>query len=385
MDNETVMRFPSDSAAQLTGRTIITFADDFDIAPLGGLAMSGVTAAGADFDGPTFFPNLGIAIVPGGMVFAQAMDDRIIAVEPERRVYAIDTISPAEPAASGVAPLSSATWGIDAVGATRSNASGAEVIVAVLDTGFDVSHQDFIGRRVISKSFVPGQSVDDGNGHGTHCIGTACGPLASANEPRYGVAHACSIAVGKVLGDDGTGIDAWTLAGIDWAVEIGARVISLSLGAPAFGAGHSAAYEAAASRAMRRGTIIVAAAGNESRRPQDIQPVCSPANCPSILSVASLARDLTVSEFSCGQANLTGGEVNVAAPGERIRSAAPGSRYATRSGTSMAAPHVAGIAALHLQLNPRLTPNLLWKQLEAACLPLPAQRTDVGHGIVQAP
>jgi subtilisin family serine protease len=123
------------------------------------------------------------------------------------------------------------TWGLEATLVPLSQLSGAGIKVAVLDTGFDDSHPDFRGRLVTRKLFASRSSDGDVHGHGTHCIGTACGPLRPAGVPRYGIAHEAQIFAGKVLGDDGFGTDRSIIAGMDWAVEQGCQIISMSLGA----------------------------------------------------------------------------------------------------------------------------------------------------------
>jgi subtilisin family serine protease len=106
------------------------------------------------------------------------------------------------------------------------------VKVAVLDTGLDLGHPDFAGRQITAQSFVQGEQVQDGHGHGTHCIGTACGPRTPGRLPRYGIAYQAQIFAGKVLSNAGSGGDGGILAGIDWAIRNGCAVVSMSLGSP---------------------------------------------------------------------------------------------------------------------------------------------------------
>ncbi|MFE0654764.1 S8 family serine peptidase, partial [Streptomyces sp. NPDC059534] len=157
--------------------------------------------------------------------------------------------------------------------------------MAVLDTGVDTDHSDLAGRIEATASFVPGESVEDGNGHGTHCIGTSAGPASPRQGPRYGVACDARILAAKVLSNAGSGTDGQILAGIAWAVAQGARVISLSLGAPVRpGELFPQTYEILGSaRPRARGTVVVAAAGNDSGRPPRIEPVSRPANAPPSL------------------------------------------------------------------------------------------------------
>ena len=147
----------------------------------------------------------------------------------------------------------------------------------------------------------------------------------------------------------------------------------------------SRAYELAARRAMRRGSLIIAAAGNESSRPGVIAPVGHPANCPSILAVGALDAQLRVAAFSSGGINPQGGQVDIAGPGVAVRSSWPRpTLYRTISGTSMATPHVAGVAALLAQAR-GVQALALWGALMQTARRLPLSTEDVGSGLVQTP
>src|SRR5690606_9811201 len=237
------------------------------------------------------------------------------------------------------------TWGVSAVGADVSPYTGKGARIAILDTGLDLQHPDFAGREITAQSFISGETAQDANGHGTHCAGIAIGPAQTTQSPegRYGIAADAQLFVGKVLSDAGHGADGGVLAGIDWAIQNGCHIISMSLGSPVDnGQAYSKVFEAVAQRAREAGSLIIAAAGNESRRPEHIAPVGHPANCPSILAIAALDEALNVAPFSCGGLEPKGGEVNLAAPGVNIWSAWPMPQAFRRSsGTSMAAPFVA--------------------------------------------
>jgi subtilisin family serine protease len=280
-----------------------------------------------------------------------------------------------------------ATWGLQAVRVLESCLTGEGVRVAVLDTGVDLTHRDLVGRSITTASFIAGEDVQDGHGHGTHCIGTSCGTATPSTLPRYGIAGSAQIYAGKVLSNAGSGADGGILAGINWAVAQGCRVVSMSLGAPTkVGDTYSRVYEQVALRALERGTIIVAAAGNESHRPDVICPVGHPANCPSILAVAALARDLSVAWFSSAGLNPDGGQVDIAAPGVDVLSSWPEPLgYRRIAGTSMATPHVAGVLALLTQANPTASPAQLKNTLSSSARRLTLPATDVGSGLVQAP
>lgn len=279
------------------------------------------------------------------------------------------------------------TWGLQVTKAAISRFSGKNIRVVVLDTGLDLGHPDFAGRRIVSRSFIAGEAVQDRHGHGTHCIGTACGPQRPGRLPRYGIAFESEIFAGKVLSNQGSGPDAGILAGIQWAITNRCPVVSMSLGAPVFpGEGFSQIFEMVAQRALAAGTLIIAAAGNDSARPGMIRPVAHPANCPSIMAVGALDVQMRVAPFSNGGLNPQGGQVDIAGPGVAVRSSWPRPvLYNTISGTSMATPHVAGITALLAEAIPgargRTLASLLMQR--ARRLTLPAR--DVGSGLVQAP
>jgi subtilisin len=299
-------------------------------------------------------------------------------------------IAPFDSLARDLAAKAGHSWCLDLVGVTAGfRLTGRGVKVAVLDTGVDLKHPDFAGRfqeGVNAQSFVPGETVQDGHGHGTHCAGVLGGPAQSLAGTRYGVAPGVDLLVGKVLSNAGSGHDDQIIDGIDWAADQGARVISMSLGSrrPAGGA-FSVAYERVAQNLLQStpGSLIVAAAGNDSTRPWSIVPVENPAACPSILAVAAVDSASQIAYFSCGQIDPIG-EVNLSAPGVAVYSTWTGGGFRSISGTSMATPHVAGVAALYLEDQPALSAAALWKLLEARSRAA-GSASDFGKGIVQAP
>lgn len=281
-----------------------------------------------------------------------------------------------------------AYWGIQAVRLLGSPYTGKGVKVAILDTGMNIAHPDFTERYIASKSFITNESVDDLNGHGSHCVGIAAGSSRGDSGIRYGVAKDASIYAGKVLSNAGSGSDSGILAGMEWAMENGCKVISMSLGASIrAGQGYSRIYDDVAKNALDQGVLIIAAAGNDSRRSQGlVQPINHPANCPNIMSVAAMDRFLEVADFSCGSVNKEMGQlVDIAAPGVSIFSAYKDPQhYASLSGTSMATPFVAGIAALLWEQFPSASAKEIWEMLKEQARPVMLSPDDVGSGLVQA-
>jgi len=281
------------------------------------------------------------------------------------------------------------SWCLDMIGVgARHRASGRGVAVAVLDTGVDLDHPDLAGgfrESWQAASFVPREGVQDGHGHGTHCVGVVGGPRRSIGGTRYGVAPGTTVLVGKVLSDAGSGYSDWILDGIDWAAEGGARVVSMScISNRAAGQPCSPVYERVAENLLQAkpGTLLLAAAGNASERPWYTRAVDNPAACPSLLAVAAVHRARRIASFSGRQMDDIG-EVNLSAPGVGVHSAWTGGGFRTLSGTSMAVPHVAGVAALYLEEQPSLSGPDLWRTLQTRALPLGDVR-DFGRGLVQA-
>lgn len=328
-------------------------------------------------------------VIPGPIMPASLLDRDYLRGYRDAVVHLVDRVITDERVDGARAAAqfdeSTVTWGLEATLASLSQLTGAGIKVAVLDTGFDETHPDFLGRLVTKKVFASRSTPGDVDGHGTHCIGTACGPLRPTGVPRYGIAHEAHIFAGKVLGDDGFGTDRSVIAGMDWAVEQGCQIISMSLGAgTSIGDQPSDDYEQIGQVCLDAGTIVIAAAGNESERPGVIAPVGSPANASTIMAVGAVDRNMRIASFSCGAMNQ-GQEVDIAGPGVDVLSAQPGGRHARFSGTSMATPHVAGIAALIASSDTKFRGWALWARLEQLVRPLSAPARDVGKGLVQTP
>jgi thermitase len=241
---------------------------------------------------------------------------------------------------------------IDAFEAWHVTRGSKTVAIAILDTGIDGSHEDLQGKIVKSRNFTSRRKtkVGDGNGHGTHVAGSA----AANTDNLTGVAGTCPDCVlynGKVVGSDGSGTLSWLAKGIAWSVDPnndgntddGAKVINMSLGSSS----GSRTLKAAVKNAWEKGVVLVAAAGNKGGE----KPFYPAYYDDYVIAVASTDRN----DVKAPSSNY-GDWVDVAAPGVSILSTAPdhssaiwgkGAKvYGTLSGTSMATPHVAGVAGL---------------------------------------
>jgi subtilisin family serine protease len=335
----------------------------------------------------------------------------VVAIAPAMPMKLIAPVGKAaKPAAATTA------WGVTAVGADTSPFTGNSVVVAVLDTGIDATHPAFTGVQIVSKNFTT-EAASDLHGHGTHCAGTILG--RDVNGTRIGVARGVKKAlIGKVLGEGGGSSDKIVNA-INWAIENGAHVVSMSLGIdfPGFvksmeegGLPTQAAvtralegyranvqlFERLAALIRTRGmfgqtTLLVAAAGNESERdgnPAYEIAVAPPAVAEGLISVAALGQSnkgFTVAPFSNTFANVSG-------PGVGIVSAKRGGGLVSMNGTSMATPHVAGVAALWAEKIMSTGPlnGVEWMgRLVASAttngLAPGFDPTDIGAGLVRAP
>lgn len=387
---------------QPTGRRIITFDAGVGRSDMVKLVRSAtahepVTAASAGSlfealqssgmtDAPLVLERFGLAVIGGGLESASnaasmlARTDEVVDTRPEFWLFA----SQNPPWGDDL----DATWGLHAVDALTSEKTGNGIKLAILDTGLDLGHPDFIDRSIVARSFVPNETVDDVAGHGTHCAGTAVSAAqGGGNMPRYGLAGQCLLHVGKVLNNRGAGRELDIIAGIEWAITQGCEVISMSLGRQVMpNEPPDPIYERVGNAALEAGCLILCASGNESdRRYNYIAPVGSPANSTSMMAVAAIGSDGGIANFSCGSTGT--GQVDICAPGVAVLSSVPRPElYKKLSGTSMACPHAAGIAALWAQSNASLRGRKLWKKLVDSAVPVGGlPERDVGAGLVQAP
>lgn len=308
-------------------------------------------------------------------------------------------------------------WGVEAVGSLTSPYTGKGVKLAILDTGIDRAHEAFLQSLNILEVDFTGDGKEDLNGHGTHCAGTIFG--RAVNGVRIGVAPGINeVLVGKVIGSRGGSSDSLVQA-IIWAVKERANIISMSLGIDFPGLvkryqDNGMKTQPATSLALEKyrqtvllferlnalthsqaaggifePALVIAAAGNESRRPDYEIAVSPPAISNGILSVGALGKKdggLFVAPFSNSGPVLSG-------PGVGILSAAAGTGNGLKelNGTSMATPHVAGVAALWIEkmkAEDSFSVDQLLANLRAFSSKKGLQQelsVNIGAGIVQAP
>ncbi len=234
-------------------------------------------------------------------------------------------------------------WGLTKVQAPQAwdiTHGSSSVQIAVLDTGIDQDHPDLAAKIVASANFTTSPTLNDAQAHGSHVAGIAAAITNNATGVA-GLGYDSTLMIAKVIRDNGSSLTSWVAQGITWAVDgpdgnpatdDGAEVINMSL----VFSSPSSVLEDAVNYAWDHGVVLVAAAGNEGNTiPQ------YPAAYSNVIAVAATTADDTLASFSS-----YGNWVDVAAPGDNIYSTVPNDNYGYKDGTSMASPHVAGLAAL---------------------------------------
>jgi hypothetical protein len=254
--------------------------------------------------------------------------------------------------------LAESTAQIGAPAAWSAGYDGHGIKVAVLDTGYDTAHPDLQGRVVASQSFIAGETIQDGNSHGTHTASTVGGSGAASGGLEKGVAWGADLLIGKVLSDAGSGEDSGVIAGMEWAAAQGARVVSMSLGGDTPSAGDDPLCHAIDTISASSGALFVVAAGNTGNE----GAMSCPGAADSALTVAAVDSADQLAWFSTmgPRAGDYALKPDIAAPGVDVLAAMAGGTadtgyYVGMSGTSMATPHVAGAAAVLAQEHPDWT------------------------------
>jgi serine protease len=260
-----------------------------------------------------------------------------------------------------------AIWGLNRISQNHPNLdgryrfdteSGQGAEVFVIDTGIRVTHNEFEGRAIWGANYVDTQNTDC-NGHGTHVAGTVAGK-------SYGVAKKSTVIAVKVLSCSGSGSNAGVIKGVQFAANPANRKGKYAIANMSLGGGYSKALNDAVAAAVKASITFIVAAGNE----QDDACSYSPASEQSAISVGATLIEDEKQQQKDVRADFSnfGTCVKVFAPGTLIKAAWYTSNTATNtiSGTSMAAPHVAGVAALHLGAVPTTSPSQMEKLIMAA-------------------
>jgi len=311
-----------------------------------------------------------VVTVPKGQAMEKAQayssNARVAYAEPDFVAEAIG--SPDDPGLGN-------QWGMVKIQAPRAwevTTGSTSINIAIVDTGVDLDHPDLAGKIVSNINFSTSGTVDDVYGHGTHVAGIAAA-MTNNGIGVAGLGYTSTIMNVKVLGDTGSGAYSGVASGIIWAADNGAEVINLSLG----GSSASSTLEDAINYAWSKGVVVVAAAGNNG----DTTP-SYPAYYTNCVAVAATDTDDTLAYFS-----NYGKWVDVAAPGVSIYSTLKDNGYGYKSGTSMASPHVAGLAALVFTTvsdangDGRLNDEVR-SRIEATCDDIGV--SGIGHGRINA-
>ncbi|MEH7237700.1 S8 family peptidase [Bacillus sp. JJ1562] len=264
---------------------------------------------------------------------------------------------------------------------------GEDIIIAVIDTGIDTSHSDLSGRVIGGRNFTTdyygdSEVFEDNNGHGTHVSGTIAASLN--NEGVVGVAPKAQILSLKALTGTGAGNYEWIIAAINYAVDWRGpnnervRVISMSLGGPE----DVPEMHMAIQHAVNQNISVVVAAGNEGDSQEDTFEYAYPGAYNEVISVGAVNMDLELAPFS-----NTHTEIDLVAPGVDVVSTYPENKYAKLTGTSMAAPHVAGAIALIINVSEKefdrtLSEAEVYAQLIRRTVPLGNRKSAEGNGFL---
>ena len=357
----------------IAGASAVPVIVGFKEMPRAGAISPGVTLMTASGDYPAHDVPAGTVkfVYPEIQAVAADLSDKDIA-----ELRAGGTVRYIEPDYIVMALGPTIPWNIQQINADKvqaANINGTGVRVAVIDTGIDYTHPDLAGVYAGGYNVLTGTGdpMDD-NGHGTHCSGI----LAATGSSRgiYGTAPGISLYGVKVLAANGSGRISDVIQGIYWAKNNSMQVASMSLGS----SGDSKALHDAVDDAAANGVLIVAAAGNSGVASGIGDTIGYPAKYDSVLAVAAVNKYHHRASWSS-----TGSNLSISAPGVNIRSTIPGAAYATYSGTSMATPHVAGVAALVYSAHPDWTNQQVRQQIENTATPL-GNTWFYGAGLVNA-
>ena len=327
------------------------------------------------------YKHLGLAVgyVDKGGLASLAADPKIGKVDKAPELSLIRPVQ-AQPAKLGVGT----SWGVQRLKADRlwaSGFTGKGVLVGHLDTGVDAAHPALTGAIGRFAEFdmagdqVPNAHPSDSGEHGTHTAGTIAG--RGGTKGAFGMAPEALLASAMVI-EGGQVIDR-ILAGMDWVIGEGVRVMSMSLGLR----GYTPAFQAVIDALRAANVLPVIAVGNEGPNTSR-----SPGNYANVLSIGAIDSSDQVADFSGSQ--QFDRPVNplcpsVVAPGVEILSCVPDGKYKTMDGTSMATPHIAGLAALLLQAQPTASTNDLERAIVGSCtLPASIPEARGNHGVPDA-